>query len=161
MAAIILQQAPWQLVNCGVQYIELDEITQTYGNDIVHGFCTRKGGISQGSYNSLNCCITSKDNIVDIITNIAMVQAAFCQDITDDYGDYYPNQSKAYELVLKVTQQTHSNIVIEVDDPHLDTTSLEADALVTRLPGILLGVQTADCTPILLYDWKNCSLLNR
>lgn len=155
MRNIVLQQAPWQIIDCGVQYIELDEITETYGNDIIHGFCTKNGGVSQGPYQSLNCCITSNDDIGDIVTNIALVQAAFCQGIEADYGDYYHSSNSSYEVLLKITQQVHSNKVIEITEPNLNTTDLKADALVTKLPGILLGVQTADCIPILLYDWKN------
>lgn len=49
--------------------------------------------------------------------------------------------------------QVHSDKVALVDDPTLTRGDLEGfDALITRLPGCAVGVRTADCIPILLYD---------
>ena len=49
--------------------------------------------------------------------------------------------------------QTHSTVVAHVDRPGLSRESFEGvDALVTDLPGVAIGVRTADCIPVLLYD---------
>ena len=49
--------------------------------------------------------------------------------------------------------QTHSTVVAHVDRPGLTREDLEGvDALVTDLPGVAIGVRTADCIPVLLYD---------
>ena len=50
--------------------------------------------------------------------------------------------------------QTHSNKVIEINDKNLKN-KINADAIITKKKGIALGVLTADCVPILLFDRKN------
>ena len=49
--------------------------------------------------------------------------------------------------------QTHSNKVIEINDKNLKN-KINADAIITKKKGIALGVLTADCVPILLFDRK-------
>ena len=53
---------------------------------------------------------------------------------------------------IKVMSQVHSAEVIVVNDPDMNTQELEADAMVTNLTDVVLGVKTADCIPVLLYD---------
>lgn len=53
---------------------------------------------------------------------------------------------------IKVLSQVHSAEVVVVDDATTNTFEIEADAMVTNLTGVLLGVKTADCIPVLLYD---------
>lgn len=49
--------------------------------------------------------------------------------------------------------QTHSVVVAHIDRPGLTRKDLEGvDALVTNLRGVAIGVRTADCIPVLLYD---------
>ena len=49
--------------------------------------------------------------------------------------------------------QTHSTVVAHVDRPGLTREDLEGvDAVVTDLQGVAIGVRTADCIPVLLYD---------
>ena len=49
--------------------------------------------------------------------------------------------------------QTHSTNVAYVDRPDLTREDLEGvDALVTDLLGVAIGIRTADCIPVLLYD---------
>lgn len=49
--------------------------------------------------------------------------------------------------------QTHSVKVACIDDPGIAREQLEGvDALVTNLRGVAIGVRTADCIPVLLYD---------
>ena len=47
-------------------------------------------------------------------------------------------------------KQVHSGIVVDVDDTSAASEAVEGDAAVTSLRGIMLGVQTADCVPILI-----------
>ena len=49
-------------------------------------------------------------------------------------------------------KQVHSGIIREMDDTSAAGEAVEGDASITALPGVLLGVQTADCVPILLAD---------
>ena len=50
--------------------------------------------------------------------------------------------------------QTHSNRVIEIKKDNYKK-KIKADAIITKMKGIALGVMTADCVPIILYDVKN------
>lgn len=59
------------------------------------------------------------------------------------------------ELPYHVVQphQTHGCTVVEVKSPMTTREDLEGvDALVTDVPGLAVGVRTADCIPVLLYD---------
>jgi len=49
-------------------------------------------------------------------------------------------------------KQVHSNIVVDVNDTSAAGDAVEGDAAITNLPGVILGVQTADCVPILIAD---------
>lgn len=49
--------------------------------------------------------------------------------------------------------QTHNDKIVVVDNPNLTREDLEGvDALVTTLEGVAIGVRSADCVPVLLYD---------
>ena len=52
------------------------------------------------------------------------------------------------KMPLITMRQFHSDVIHVSVEPSAD--SPKADALITRTPGLLLGVQTADCVPILL-----------
>jgi YfiH family protein len=49
-------------------------------------------------------------------------------------------------------KQIHSGIVVDITDTSAANEPVEADAAVTSLNGVILGVQTADCVPILISD---------
>ena len=50
--------------------------------------------------------------------------------------------------------QTHSNRVVEIKKNNYKK-KIKADAIITKMKGVSLGVVTADCVPIILYDVKN------
>lgn len=102
-----------------------------------HGFFGRSGGVSQGLYASLNTGRGSQDDPAAVAENRRRCAAAFGLPVEQLIGPY----------------QTHSPIVVRVDAP-LDGAAPEADGLVTRTPGLLLSVVTADCAPVLLADAK-------
>lgn len=107
---------------------------------IKHGFFTKNGGISQTpEFASLNCNSYSADEPSNILQNKKL--------IADDLGFEIDN--------LKTIHQIHSKMVITVLDYETPTNDLQADALVTNLPNLLLGITTADCAPILFYDPKH------
>ncbi len=54
--------------------------------------------------------------------------------------------------MLAAVYQVHSPDCVTVTEPWSDDARPEADALVTDRPGILLGIVTADCAPVLLAD---------
>jgi YfiH family protein len=49
-------------------------------------------------------------------------------------------------------KQVHSGVVADMDDSSAATDAVEGDASVTAIKGVMLGVQTADCVPILIVD---------
>jgi YfiH family protein len=49
--------------------------------------------------------------------------------------------------------QVHGENIVTVDDLNFrDIQTMHADALITNVPGIAVGVETADCVPVLLFD---------
>ena len=57
--------------------------------------------------------------------------------------------------------QTHSNKVIFVSKNNKRSKSFYSDALITNIKGYALGVVTADCVPILLFDKGNKNMINK
>jgi YfiH family protein len=102
---------------------------------IRHGFFTRQGGVSKGVYGSLNCGLGSRDDAENVRQNRALV--------AETLG--VPPER------LLTLYQIHSATTVIVDKPWNGTVS-EADALVTRTPGLAIGALTADCAPVLFCD---------
>ncbi|WP_417494243.1 peptidoglycan editing factor PgeF [Maricaulis sp.] len=106
-------------------------------DDLVHAFTTRAGGVSKGPYASLNMTRSRGDSAEHVATNRTRVREALGLD----------------HLAFAI--QVHGKAVVRVDDaPRGDQAAGEADAMITDRPGIGLICQTADCTPILLFDPK-------
>ncbi len=104
--------------------------------DIVHGFFGRQGGISQGPFDSLNCALTTGDRPEDIGENRRRAAQALGVDGAQ--------MASAF--------QVHGNTVVEVTEPWAMDARPKADGLVTRVPGLALGILTADCGPLLFAD---------
>jgi len=103
----------------------------------VHGFSTRPGGESLlGGEPVLNLDFTDWDERASVAANRAKFAAAVA----------------AKQMTLVTLRQIHSDVIHVVAAPAADAP--KADALATRTPGLLLGVQTADCVPILLADTR-------
>lgn len=99
-----------------------------------HGFLGRKGGVSTGDLAGLNVSYSE-----------------------DDPALTSENRRRAVEAVLpggtlQTCYQIHSPDVVTVTEPWADADRPRADALVTDRPGIVLGVLTADCAPVLFCD---------
>ena len=103
-----------------------------------HCFFSRKNGFSKGIYRSLNCGRGSKDNKKNIHNNLKFVAKKM--------------KIKKNNLILM--HQTHSNKVIVIKKNNYRK-KIHADAIITRMKKVALGVLTADCVPIILYDAKN------
>ena len=103
---------------------------------VSHGFFTREGGVSEGIYASLNCGYGSADAPAHVTENRARALAVLGQRNGQ----------------LCTLDQTHSARVAVLDGPSAGTRPPEADAHVTKAPGLALGILTADCAPVLLAD---------
>jgi YfiH family protein len=114
----------------GVEVIRADCLS-----GIPHGFLGRRGGVSIGEVAGLNVGLGSDDD-----------PAAIAE-----------NRKRAAETVLPgvplvTVYQVHSPDCVVVDQPWADADRPRADALVTNRSGVLLGILTADCAPVLLAD---------
>jgi YfiH family protein len=101
-----------------------------------HGFFNRMGGISSGPYGSNNVSYSVGDDRAAPAVNRAGVARTL---------SFQPRQ-------LCVLKQVHSAEVVTLEAVPDPEAVIEADAMVTAEPGLLLGILTADCTPILLAD---------
>lgn len=117
---------------------------------LVHGFSTRTGGFSRiYGGNALNLGFTQHDSKVAVERN----RSAFLSEL--GAGRKKPSgkpQRRAKFPPLVTIRQIHSDVIRVVDSP--DDSELAGDGLITATPGILLGIQTADCLPIILVDPK-------
>ena len=102
---------------------------------VQHCFFSRKNGKSEGIYESLNCGLGSNDKIENVESNLEIVAKNF-------------NINKK-QLVLM--NQSHSNIVQIVEKKNI-LEKVNADAILTESKNLALGVLTADCAPILIYE---------
>ena len=103
---------------------------------IRHGFFTRSGGVSQGVYATLNGGVGSKDTPESVNENRKRMAEAL--------GVKPDHFLSAY--------QVHSPDVVTVETPWPHDQRPHADAMVTKTPGIALGISTADCGPVLFAD---------
>ncbi len=110
------------------------EVSSLLG-DIPHGFLGRGGGLSTGIYAGLNVGLGSDD----------------------DRGVIQENRRRAKDAVfpgseLITVHQVHSPDVVTVSQPISLEQRPHVDGMVTRHPGLLLGILTADCVPVLFHD---------
>lgn len=103
---------------------------------IRHAFFTRAGGVSQGVYASLNGGVGSSDAPEKVAENRARMATAL--GVSADR--------------LLTPYQIHSPDVVVADEPWTHEKRPRADAVVTRMPRLAIGVSTADCGPLLLAD---------
>jgi polyphenol oxidase len=103
---------------------------------VAHGFFTRQGGVSQGPYMSLNCGYGSGDAAEAV-----------------SHNRFYVARTLGFENTpVNTAYQIHSSDAVVVKEPWAWESAPKADALVTNVPGVIIGVLTADCLPILLAD---------
>ncbi|HEX8382124.1 MAG TPA: peptidoglycan editing factor PgeF [Sphingomonas sp.] len=103
-----------------------------------HGFLGRRGGVSTGVAAGLDLGRRGQDEIgPDLAENRRRAVAAV-----------------APGAVLQTSYQIHSAEVVTLREPLDDQARPRADAMVTDRPGLLLGILTADCAPVLLADRK-------
>jgi YfiH family protein len=103
---------------------------------IRHGFFTRAGGVSEGIYASLNCGLGSGDRAEHVAANRGRAM----------------QQLDAGADALVTLHQIHSPTVVEVERPWGPGAGPKADGMVTAKSGVVLGILTADCAPVLFAD---------
>lgn len=101
------------------------------GIESPHGFFGRENGVSGGVFSTLNCKTGAGDDPKDVTENRRRVMDRLRLDPAN----------------LVTLTQIHSAICLAVSGPVPET--VEGDALVTAMPGVSIGVLTADCAPVL------------
>lgn len=101
-----------------------------------HAFFGRTGGVSEGYWASLNMGLRSADEPARVRSNRALAARHLGLE----------------PAALVTARQVHGACCVTVEEAWRAEEAPEADALVTARPGILLGVLSADCAPLLLAD---------
>src|SRR5262245_8867309 len=99
---------------------------------VQHGFFSRRGGVSLGIYNSRDSGLDTEDDPACVKENRKRVVAEF--KLNPDH--------------LLTLRQVHGNTCVTVEKNWAGQ-GPEADAMVTDVPGLALGILTADCAPVL------------
>ncbi len=107
-----------------------------FGEGVTAFSSTRQGGYSKGSYGEFNINRYCGDSLEAISSNRALL----CQllGIDDDR--------------LLMPHQVHETEIVAVDEMSKESQLEGVDALMTNIRGLCIGVSTADCIPVLLYD---------
>ncbi|EQB33826.1 peptidoglycan editing factor PgeF [Sphingobium ummariense] len=103
--------------------------------DLPHGFAGRRGGVSGGIHAGLNVGLGSEDDREAVLRNRDLVRDALLPGAT-----------------LVTVRQVHSPDVVTVTESIAEDERPAADAMVTDRPGLILGILTADCVPVLFAD---------
>jgi YfiH family protein len=101
-----------------------------------HGFFTRRGGVSEGPFASLNCSLSGRDSRDAVLENRARAARAVGAEPAGLVG----------------LTQVHGATAVRVATAWAPGAGPRADAMVTDRPGVALGVVTADCAPVLFAD---------
>jgi YfiH family protein len=128
--------APWRIRKTrGLQILELDPFRKLPW--LIYGFSTRLGGVSPlEAEKVLNLGFMEWDTRENVLENRRLFQTALGAD----------------DLELIPLKQFHSDVIRVFHHPTAGP--CKGDASATDRPGLLLGIQTADCVPVLLVDPK-------
>ena len=102
---------------------------------VPHGFAGRRGGVSTGVHAGLNVGLGSADQREAVLRNRDLARDALLPG-----------------AALVTLHQVHSPDVVTVTQPIPENARPAADAMVTDRRGLILGILTADCVPVLLAD---------
>jgi len=104
---------------------------------IRHGFFNRKKGKSTGIYQSLNCGIGSNDKKDNVKKNLRIAKNKISK--------------RAKDIIL--LHQVHSNKFVYIKrNSKITKKKFKADTIITNQEKLPIGILTADCVPILIYD---------
>lgn len=105
---------------------------------------TRKGGVGEGAYSEFN--ITHYCG--DCADHVAQNRQLLCNELgINDHQLFLPRQVHGKEILLI------DDAFLKNNDEAARVEALEGkDAIVTNVPGLCVGVSTADCVPVLVYD---------
>lgn len=126
--------------NNGVTYLTWSEFEKI--PEVVHGFSTRLGGVSEGIYSSMNLSFTRGDQEEAVRENYKRISAAMGfspEDIVTSDQTHTAN-------VRVITEQDRGNGITK-PRPYTDV-----DGMITNVPGLVLATFYADCVPLYFVD---------
>lgn len=121
----------------GIRYIS-SSLLEKYG-DVSHAFLGRTGGVSAPPFDTLNFDARDTDAPANIAKNRELLSKAL---------DIPVNR-------LVLLNQVHGDQVLRVDKGYDNSVLRDFDAVMTNVSGIPIGIMTADCLPVLIYDPVN------
>jgi YfiH family protein len=123
-----------------IKLLQFDLLQQ---EDLFHFSTTRNGGVSEDAYATFNLGFYAGDNPENVYANREILASAMDIPVHD----------------LFVPYQTHGDKICVIDEEFLNLSDNDkytllngVDALITDRKNISIGVTTADCVPILIYD---------
>jgi YfiH family protein len=120
-----------------VEYLESSALSRC--NFLLHAFCTRRGGVSDGNFASLNFSEREGDASDNVRQNWKVIAETFNLQLEQFF----------------VVHQVHGDRILIVDHTNialLNRQRHQVDAIVTDRPGLAIGIKTADCVPVFLAD---------
>lgn len=133
-----LQKKMLKTIN-GITYYSSPKLECLPG--IVHAFLGRTGGVSSGHLASLNMGRREEDRPENLSENKKIIAQAFGIDISR----------------LFTASQVHGDRILTIDRKDITPEEFkvcDGDAIITNIKGISIGILTADCVPVLLFDPK-------
>ncbi len=110
--------------------------------EIVHGFSTRLGGVSEGIYSSMNLSFTRGDKDEAVKENYRRIAAA----IGFEMESIVTSDQTHTANVRRITEEDRGNGITK-PRPYKDV-----DGMITNVPGIVLATFYADCVPLYFVD---------
>jgi polyphenol oxidase len=127
----------------GIRLLQFSNLSRF--TDLVHFTTTREGGISIDKYDSFNLGFNSGDDS----NNVSQNRTLLC-NILDIKPDHFIFPKQTHSATIKIIGNDYFD-----NGEHQKKNFLAAtDAVITNLKGICIGIKTADCVPILLFDQK-------
>ncbi len=125
----------------GVEYIRLNNLDK-YSDILIHGFTTRRGGVSEGEYKSLNMAFNKNDNRENVEENYRRIAEVLGIDTRN----------------MVLSNQVHDNKIRVVHESdrgkgiYKKSDIIGIDGLMTNIADVALVTFYADCVPVFLFD---------
>src|SRR6266702_4119014 len=120
-----------------------------------HGFSSRAGGVSTAyGGSSLNLGWTTEDGPAQVAENRRRFLSAAAGEKSGNTGFVLVNVRQVHSGTTQIIREADGALERKLQTPD-GKAVLQGDGLMTNLPGVMLGVGTADCAPVLVVDVKN------
>lgn len=128
-----------------IELITFDNLN-CFSERIIHFSSTRFGGVSKKNYASLNLGLYTNDDVDAVAKNRQLLAAKLGIDTSN-----LINAHQTHGVQVKIVDSNMLNLSVSERESVLHG----YDALITNLPDVCVAVTTADCVPVLMYDFDN------